>query len=89
MGTPNYYQESLEILLEILLEKLLSTQAGNRPNTLFGLSPVADTSIRLLYMHQIILQASDYYTSIRILYKHQTNIQASDMYARNYLVGKQ
>ena len=27
MGTPNNYQESLEILLEILLEKLLSTQA--------------------------------------------------------------
>ena len=30
MGTPNYYQESLEILLEILLEKLLSTEAGNK-----------------------------------------------------------
>ena len=42
MGTPNYYQESREILLEILLEKLLSTQAGNRPNTLLGQSPVAD-----------------------------------------------
>ena len=29
-GTPNYQQESLEILLEILLGKLLSTEAGNK-----------------------------------------------------------
>ena len=39
MGTPKNYQESLEILLEILLEKPLSAKAGNRPNTLFGLKP--------------------------------------------------
>ena len=30
MGTPNYYQESLESRFEILLEKRLSTEAGNK-----------------------------------------------------------
>ena len=39
VGTPNYYQESLEILLEILLEKLLSTEAGHKTKHALGLKP--------------------------------------------------
>ena len=39
VGTPNCYQEPLEILLEILLKKLLSTQAGNKTKHALGLKP--------------------------------------------------